>query len=96
MTAHYSSAAFETAIGTTFDVDLGAEALFLHLSEVTRSGDANSVSDRPFSLLFHGPHGRRLEQGTLSLSHPGLGSLEIFVVPLGPDARGERYEAIFN
>ncbi|MFN7117495.1 MAG: DUF6916 family protein [Saprospiraceae bacterium] len=28
--------------------------------------------------------------------HPNIGELYIFLVPLGPDAEGMRYEAVFT
>jgi hypothetical protein len=46
-----------------------------------------------FSLLFVGT--ARLAQATYPLTHPALGRIELFLVPLGPDARGLRYEAAF-
>jgi hypothetical protein len=36
-----------------------------------------------------------LAQGTYRLSHPQLGELELFLVPLGPAAEGMQYEAAF-
>lgn len=35
-------------------------------------------------------------QGIHRVEHEQLGSLEIFLVPLGPDQQGMRYEAIFT
>ncbi len=48
---------------------------------------------RQFSLLFVATVA--LDQATHALTHPALGPLELFLVPLGPDARGLRYEAAF-
>ena len=48
-----------------------------------------------FSLLFEGPKHRPLPQGVFELSHPGLGMLEIFLVPVGVDG-ARHYEAVFN
>ena len=48
-----------------------------------------------FSLLFEGPKDRPLSQGLFELSHPGLGALEIFLVPVGVDGT-RHYEAVFN
>lgn len=75
------------------------DPLELVLSEAERSGDgpAGGMPGRavPFALLFHGPPERPLDQGTYRLEHPQLGAVEVFVVPVGPDERGPRYEAIF-
>ncbi len=51
---------------------------------------------RPFSLLFRGPAAPRLGQGTFRLEHAALGALDIFLVPMEPDAEGPRYEAVFT
>ena len=50
----------------------------------------------PFSLVFRGPRGVALAQQIHRLEHSALGVLELFLVPIGPDARGLRYEAIFG
>ena len=50
---------------------------------------------RQFSLLFRGPVDPFLSQGTYRLDHAELGALDIFLVPIGPDAEGMRYEAVF-
>jgi hypothetical protein len=47
-----------------------------------------------FSLLFHGPSEPWSPQGTFRVEHADLGSEELFLVPLGPDERGMRYEAV--
>lgn len=50
----------------------------------------------PFSLVFRGSHDAPLPQGTYPLENQALGTLEVFLVPLGPDGHGLRYQAIFN
>jgi hypothetical protein len=59
---------------------------------------ARSHPDRPlpFSIVFLGPKDRRLSQGIHSFDHEGLGSFEMFIVPIVPVEQGPRYEAIFN
>jgi uncharacterized protein DUF6916 len=50
----------------------------------------------PFSLLFHGPAERAVVQQTCKLRHAQLGEFELFIVPLGPDGQGMRYEAVIS
>jgi len=50
----------------------------------------------PFALTFAGPAEPLLAQQIVPLEHPALGRLELFLVPLGRDADGVRYEAIFS
>lgn len=51
---------------------------------------------QPFSLLFRSPDGTSVPQAGYPVEHPGLGEFDLFVVPLGPDAGGMRYEAVFG
>lgn len=50
----------------------------------------------PFSVVLRGPRAPMLRQATYAVRHPSLGRLELFLVPLGPDAQGPRYEVTFN
>lgn len=49
-----------------------------------------------FSLYFYGPADARIEQQTCRLAHEELGEMYVFLVPVGLDERGHRYEAVFN
>lgn len=51
---------------------------------------------RPFSIVFRGPKDILLPQRIYRMEHTEIGSFEIFLVPIGPDEKGLRYEAIFN
>jgi hypothetical protein len=56
-----------------------------------------SLERVPFSLLFHAADRDRFHpQGIFALSHSELGEFELFLVPLGPDERGMRYEAVIS
>ena len=48
-----------------------------------------------FSLVFRAPMPQIWPQGIYQLSHEELGVLEVFLVPIGSDAEGVRYEAAF-
>jgi hypothetical protein len=50
----------------------------------------------PFALTFRAPRGTSWPQRIYRIAHPDLGAFEIFLVPIGPDDQGPRYEAIFN
>ena len=49
-----------------------------------------------FSLLFVSAAGPFLPQAIYALAHPVMGTLELFLVPLGPMQGGNGYEAIFT
>jgi hypothetical protein len=51
----------------------------------------------PFALTFRtAQRGQYYQQAVYTLVHPEKGELELFFVPLGPDAEGMKYEVIFN
>jgi len=50
----------------------------------------------PFSLIFLAKDPRVLPQRLYRLQHDDLGELTIFLVPVGKDAEGIRYQALFN
>jgi hypothetical protein len=72
-------------------------ALPLTLTSATGAGPVPDDAARrvPFALLFHGPQTPILPQRIYRLEHDALGTFDLFLVPLGPDARGMRYEAVF-
>ena len=63
------------------------------------SGSTGAPGRAPFSLLFRGPLQPVLPQRIYAVEPvepSALGRIEIFLVPVGPDQSGMRYEAIFN
>jgi hypothetical protein len=50
----------------------------------------------PFSLMFLAEQSVVLPQRIYRLKNDGLGEVEIFLVPVGKDARGVSYQATFN
>lgn len=92
---HLNSSLFAAQINTPFQVDSGAaEPLAIELFEVTDRSDQYETEQ--FSLLFRGPLTPVLPQGIQALKHDQLGVLKLFLVPLGPDSHGMRYQAVFN
>jgi len=86
---------FEPHVGSTFTIQTGSRDQFAVLASVERHAQPSSPRAEPFTLLFVGDV--VLDQRIHTLLHPELGLLEIFLVPIGPDAEGKlRYEAIFN
>ncbi len=49
----------------------------------------------PYSIVFRGPSQPVLAQRIYRIEHAVLGSFELFIVPIGPDQSGMRYEAVF-
>jgi hypothetical protein len=100
-TAWFTYDDFADRVGEAFRVRLPEEhSLTLVLREATAIGQAGGVGPegaarQQFSLLFRGPDEPQLSQGLWELEHDGLGLVALFLVPLGPDAEGPRYEAVF-
>ena len=55
-----------------------------------------SAKRQPFSLVFRGPMAPVWPQSIYRLTRDGLGDLDVFLVPIGPDEIGLRYEAVFT
>ncbi len=69
----------------------------LQLTAVTEYSGGQPGSPRtPFSVVFRGPLSPILPQATYRLEHDGLGTLDLFIVPLGPERDAMRYEAVFG
>jgi hypothetical protein len=92
---------FAQCLGQPFQIECGGRAVDVELSSVTglgfkSPGDQEHGKRESFTLLFHAPKNWRLPQRIYQLSHPKLGALEMFLVPIGPDEKGMRLEAVFN
>lgn len=85
-------------VGTTFQVRAGERTLDFKLVEVKALATAQGEERRrqPFSLFFLGPRDVLVHQQTVSFEHAALGRLGIFLVPVGREAEGYRYEAVFG
>lgn len=78
----------------------GTAPLGLELIEATESTEPGGRGPagqerRQFSLVFRGPFEPMLPQLIYPLTHDELGSLDLFLVPIGPDQVGMRYQAAF-
>jgi hypothetical protein len=89
---------FEPLINQNFNIQLkNNTTLVVRLIEVTVGPQFNENAPRvPFSIVFRGPRDILLSQGIYSLEHETAGNFEIFLVPIGPDEKGMRFEAVFN
>jgi hypothetical protein len=93
--ARLVAADFEPRLNEEFLLRTGEGELGLRLAEVRRLGTAVREGGA-FSLLFHSAPGPFLPQAIYSLTNPALGSVEIFLVPIGPGDGSNCYEAIFT
>jgi len=93
----------ESMIAGTFAAELNtkfrdsppeAEPVEVELINVQDFGTSRGQTQ--FSVLFRGPLDRPLAQGTYPFEHERLGAFELFIVPVGVEQDGLRYEAFFN
>ncbi len=74
----------------------------LELIEVTSLGSRTAPQApgdgrrEPFSIIFRGSPETCLEQRIYRLEHAQMGTLDLFLVPIGKDEQGFCYEAVFN
>jgi hypothetical protein len=86
---------FAAQTGSTFAVNFGPESIVeMKLVEVHE----NKRNERlvAFSLLFVAPPDTPVSQDLFPVEHPVLGTMELFLVPVGGDDQGIKYEAVFN
>src|SRR4051812_26346751 len=86
---------FEPLDGETFTLAAPGGELAIKLIEVRRLGAALRDGGA-FSLVFASPPGPVLAQGTYPVNHATLGTLDIFIVPLGPKNGINQYQVIFT
>jgi hypothetical protein len=99
MTDLLQSTDFKPQVDHTFSVRLDeTTTIDLQLVNVKELGAITGTGTRaPFSLHFLGPISQQyLQQHTYAMVNATLGTLDIFIVPLGAEAGRMRYEAIFT
>lgn len=76
-----------------FTPDSSMSAVLINVTEVK---SYSPVERTPFSIIFRTKQKTEyFPQGLCILQHPEKGDIELFLVPLGFDEEGMRYEAVF-
>ncbi len=94
----YELATYEPHVGDTFRLEFADHPPI----ELTLVNAAPGPWQPPeggrtaFRLEFSGPSEPLLEQRTYRMQHAGLGTIEIFIVPIGRDDKRATYEAVFT
>ena len=85
--ASLTLAEFTSHLGERFQLLAAGAALELELVSADALGDRRQAGGRlPFSLVFRGPRAHALPQRIHRLESAQLGVLEVFLVPIEPDA----------
>jgi hypothetical protein len=88
---------FRPLAGSAFRVADGSIALRLERVAAVMESERARLTRQPFSLFFRGPTETPLSQGIHSLEHDSFPEpLPIFLVPVGRNAEGWEYEAVFT
>jgi hypothetical protein len=95
MSIYLTKTTFEENLNTKFWLpDAGPEACAIDLIEVTNGH--SSPRQEQFALHFRGDRNQVLPQRIYPIKHDNIGEFDLFLVPIGRDATGTFYEAVFN
>src|SRR4051812_23857882 len=86
---------FTPHVDAVFDMRAAGEVVPLKLMKADLVGNSGRAGGA-FSLIFVAPKGPFLPQAIYPVTHPALGVMEIFLVPIGPMQGGNGYQAIFT
>lgn len=96
MTAPLTHERFQECLNDRFRAEVEGQTFELRLTKVEVSSAADTSGRAPFSLVFVGPREPMLSQRLYRLEHERMDVGDIFLVPVGADEEGTRYEAVFN
>lgn len=101
MLESFTVGTFSEHLGSTFRIYPDtSEPLEVELVSATELGGSTGEEPagrrQPFSIVFRGPGDVLLPQRTYQIEHARIGTFKLFLVPIGPDDKGLRYEAIFT
>jgi hypothetical protein len=86
---------FSPHLDTLFEMQAPGGTIALKLVKAEPAGQSGRAGGA-FSLLFLAPAGPFLPQAIYPVTHPALGTMEIFLVPVGPTQGGNGYHAVFT
>ena len=86
---------FAAHLGADFEMQVAGGVVPLKLVKVDPAGNSGRAGGA-FSLIFVAPKESGQPQAIYPVRHPVLGTMEIFLVPVGPQSGGNGYQAIFT
>jgi hypothetical protein len=96
MLENLSLATFTELLQSDFRIRTSGDQPAVAVKLVQADDRGSTPHQEQFAILFHGPLELALRQGLYQMEQEQLGSFDLFIVPVGRDARGYQYEAIFN
>jgi len=85
---------FSARMARPVHVSADGETMALRITDVAHRGQ----SERPggaFSVVFRGPKSPVIDQAIHRVEFDGEAAVDLFLVPIGEDAQGVLYEAVF-
>ncbi len=97
LTLQQAHARLDEVFARPNDAGPAVELHLIAVEKMPRDPRAKDLpGDRPFSLLFRGPCDPILTQGMHDLVNETLPLRSVFLVPVGREDDGYRYEAVFS
>ena len=99
MSDFQTEAEFAKQVNTDFRVELDESGhMDLKLVSVTprKIEPTEQAGMERFSVVFAGPPDVFLQQRTYKMTHPEMGEFYVFLVAIGKEPDGFRYEAVYN
>ena len=87
---------FESIVGESVDLKAGEDSFQADVEAVSLLRKSPGQERQPFAVVLQARDASNHGQQMYQLSHPGLGVLSLFLVPVGPGVEGMRYEIVFN
>lgn len=87
---------FESLLGEDIEFKAGAVCFQARVDSVSLLKQNPSQERQPFSVELLADTTENHGQQIYELSHPLLGQVSLFAVPLGPGEEGMRYQIVFN
>jgi hypothetical protein len=88
---------FTSYLNQTFHIQADDDTVLeAELIDVSELGGDTPADREPFSIVLRGPADVHLPQRIYGVTHEKLGTLSLFLVPIGPDDEGMRFESIFT
>jgi hypothetical protein len=86
---------FKSCLNSVLELtDPSGARIPLELAEVSERYTTAQLEN--YSIIFQGPPQPVLAQQIYPITHAQLGELTLFLVPIGRNEQGVRYEAVFN
>lgn len=99
---HLRRASYTPFLHTAFRLEHPHGPVTAELVEITnlvplrRHRKKAAAGEECFSLLFEETKGEPVAQGSYTLTHPRMGSFQLFLVPVGRGVKGHYLEAVVN